>query len=80
DTKLEEGVGADEEKKKLTKEDKKKGSPKRKKSAEKEVVYAELDLSKGDPEKKADTKNEDKTEYAQIIGTITDNKEEEKKE
>ncbi|XP_069195470.1 fasciclin-3 isoform X8 [Procambarus clarkii] len=46
----------------------------------KEVVYAELDLGKGEPEKKTEVKAEDKTEYAQIVGTITDNREEEKKE
>nr|XP_053639973.1 uncharacterized protein LOC128694018 isoform X5 [Cherax quadricarinatus] len=44
------------------------------------VVYAELDLGKGEPEKKTEVKAEDKTEYAQIVGTITDNREEEKKE
>ncbi|XP_045115621.1 fasciclin-3-like isoform X3 [Portunus trituberculatus] len=46
----------------------------------KEVVYAELDLSKGEAEKKADVKTDEKTEYAQIVGTITDNREDEKKE
>ncbi|MPC50567.1 hypothetical protein E2C01_044396 [Portunus trituberculatus] len=44
------------------------------------VVYAELDLSKGEAEKKADVKTDEKTEYAQIVGTITDNREDEKKE
>ncbi|XP_042220772.1 uncharacterized protein LOC121865434 isoform X5 [Homarus americanus] len=47
---------------------------------DKEVVYAELDLGKGEPDKKTDVKAEDKTEYAQIVGTLTDNREEEKKE
>ncbi|XP_071536201.1 fasciclin-3 isoform X3 [Panulirus ornatus] len=46
----------------------------------KEVVYAELDLGKGEPEKKTEVKTEDKTEYAQIVGTLTDNREDEKKE
>ncbi|XP_076038758.1 uncharacterized protein LOC143023969 isoform X3 [Oratosquilla oratoria] len=46
----------------------------------KEVVYAELDLAKGDGDQKNQVKAEDKTEYAQIVGTVTDNKEEEKKE
>lgn len=44
------------------------------------MVYAELDLSKGEAEKKADVKTDEKTEYAQIVGTITDNREDEKKE
>lgn len=44
------------------------------------MVYAELDLGKGEPEKKTDVKAEDKTEYAQIVGTLTDNREDEKKE
>ncbi|XP_068225292.1 fasciclin-3-like isoform X3 [Palaemon carinicauda] len=45
-----------------------------------EVVYAELDLSKGEGDKKLELKSEEKTQYAQIIGTVTDNREEEKKE
>ncbi|XP_069195472.1 fasciclin-3 isoform X11 [Procambarus clarkii] len=68
------------ERKSLTK-DENKGSPYKEQSPdEKEVVYAELDLGKGEPEKKTEVKAEDKTEYAQIVGTITDNREEEKKE
>lgn len=69
------------EKKSLTKDEHNKGSPFKEQSPnEKEVVYAELDLGKGEPEKKTEVKAEDKTEYAQIVGTITDNREEEKKE
>lgn len=44
------------------------------------MVYAELDLGKGETDKKADVKADEKTEYAQIVGTLTDNREEEKKE
>ncbi|XP_042220781.1 uncharacterized protein LOC121865434 isoform X13 [Homarus americanus] len=69
------------EKKSLTKEEPNKESPYKEQSPdEKEVVYAELDLGKGEPDKKTDVKAEDKTEYAQIVGTLTDNREEEKKE
>ncbi|XP_069994614.1 fasciclin-3 isoform X6 [Penaeus vannamei] len=46
----------------------------------KEVVYAELDLGKSESDKKTEVKAEDKTEYAQIVGTVTDNREDEKKE
>ena len=42
------------------------------------MVYAELDLGK-EESKKIELKAEEKTEYAQIIGTL-DNKAEEKKE
>lgn len=45
-----------------------------------QVVYAELDLTKGESEKKTEVKADEKTEYAQIVGTITDNREDEKKE
>ena len=43
------------------------------------VVYAELDLGK-EESKKLELKAQEKTEYAQIIGTVGDNKDEEKKE
>ncbi|XP_071536639.1 fasciclin-3 isoform X8 [Panulirus ornatus] len=76
DTKLDE-----HEKKSLTKEEPDKESPyKEQNPDDKEVVYAELDLGKGEPEKKTEVKTEDKTEYAQIVGTLTDNREDEKKE
>jgi len=45
-----------------------------------EVVYAELDLAKGDNNKDKKVDPQDKTEYAQIVGTVTDNKDDEKKE
>lgn len=44
------------------------------------MVYAELDLGKSESDKKTEVKAEDKTEYAQIVGTVTDNREDEKKE
>ncbi|KAK3875846.1 hypothetical protein Pcinc_019299 [Petrolisthes cinctipes] len=76
ETKLE-----DNEKKSLTKDEMTKGSPYNDRNPdEKEVVYAELDLGKGEADKKADVKADEKTEYAQIVGTLTDNREEEKKE
>ncbi|XP_066990115.1 fasciclin-3 isoform X15 [Macrobrachium rosenbergii] len=78
ETKLEEGDGSED--KKYVKEETKKDSPKKEQGDEKEVVYAELDLSKGEGDKKSEVKSEEKTEYAQIIGTVTDNREEEKKE
>ncbi|XP_063881308.1 fasciclin-3-like isoform X9 [Scylla paramamosain] len=71
----------DVEKRSLTLDEiKKETSNKEHNPEEKEVVYAELDLSKGEAEKKADVKTDEKTEYAQIVGTITDNREDEKKE
>ena len=45
-----------------------------------QVVYAELDLAKGDNNKDKKLDPQDKTEYAQIVGTVTDNKDDEKKE
>lgn len=45
-----------------------------------QVVYAELDLAKGEINKDKKVDSQDKTEYAQIVGTVTDNRDEEKKE
>ncbi|XP_042882950.1 uncharacterized protein LOC122259983 isoform X10 [Penaeus japonicus] len=79
ETKLE-NIG-DDEKRSLTTEDPKKGSPIKEQNVDdKEVVYAELDLGKSESDKKTEVKAEDKTEYAQIVGTVTDNREDEKKE
>nr|QJQ72430.1 polymeric immunoglobulin receptor-like protein [Penaeus vannamei] len=79
ETKLE-NIG-DDEKRSLTTEDPKKGSPVKEQNVDdKEVVYAELDLGKSESDKKTEVKAEDKTEYAQIVGTVTDNREDEKKE
>ncbi|XP_037795490.1 uncharacterized protein LOC119590818 isoform X5 [Penaeus monodon] len=79
ETKLE-NIG-DDEKRSLTTDDPKKGSPIKEQNVDdKEVVYAELDLGKSESDKKTEVKAEDKTEYAQIVGTVTDNREDEKKE
>ncbi|XP_069994621.1 fasciclin-3 isoform X13 [Penaeus vannamei] len=79
ETKLE-NIG-DDEKRSLTTDDPKKGSPVKEQNVDdKEVVYAELDLGKSESDKKTEVKAEDKTEYAQIVGTVTDNREDEKKE
>ncbi|XP_047499408.1 uncharacterized protein LOC125045879 isoform X4 [Penaeus chinensis] len=79
ETKLE-NIG-DDEKRSLTTDEPKKGSPIKEQNVDdKEVVYAELDLGKSESDKKTEVKAEDKTEYAQIVGTVTDNREDEKKE
>ncbi|XP_063605376.1 uncharacterized protein LOC134780543 isoform X4 [Penaeus indicus] len=79
ETKLE-NIG-DDEKRSLTTDDPKKGSPIKEQNVDdKEVVYAELDLGKSESDKKTEVKAEEKTEYAQIVGTVTDNREDEKKE